>query len=111
MYPKGYIHAMYTVVVTDTFRKWYEALDDRRARMRIAARLDQMEAGKLGDWKSVGGAVSELRIAYGPGYRLYFTRRGLHVVVMLAGGDKSTQPADIRRAQRLARSLEDGDRT
>jgi putative addiction module killer protein len=96
---------MYSVVITQKFRKWFEGLNDRRARMRIAARLDQAQSGNLGDVKSVGGAVSEMRIAYGPGYRRYFTRRGFEVIVMLGGGDKSTQPSDIRRAKMLLKQL------
>jgi putative addiction module killer protein len=83
-----------------------DALRDRRAQVRIAARLRHIEAGNLGDWKSVGGEVSEMRVAYGPGYRLYFTRRGSILIVMLAGGDKSTQTRDIQRAQRIVKELE-----
>ena len=98
---------MYIVVTTDTFQKWYEALYDRRAQMRIAARLDQVETGSLGDWRSVGEGVSELRVAHGPGYRLYFARRGQQVILMLGGGDKSTQTTDIRRAQKLAKLLKE----
>jgi len=96
---------MLTVVLTTQFREWFEDLSDRKARMRIAARLDQAECGNLGDWKSVGDGVSEMRIAFGPGYRLYFMRRGQVVIVMLGGGDKSSQQQDIRRAQRLASEL------
>ena len=79
---------------------------DFRAQVRIAARLRLAEAGSLGDWKSVGGEVSEMRVDYGPGYRLYFTRRGSVLIVMLAGGDKSTQTRDIKRAQRIVKELE-----
>jgi putative addiction module killer protein len=96
---------MFTVVITDSFREWFEEVSDRKTRMRIAARLDQAEAGNLGDWKAVGDGVSEMRIAFGPGYRLYFMRRGQVVIVMLGGGDKSSQTSDIRRAQRLAKEL------
>ncbi len=74
--------------------------------MRIAARLRLAEAGNLGDWKSVGGEVSEMKVNFGPGYRLYFTRRGSILIVMLAGGDKSTQARDIKRAQRILKELE-----
>lgn len=70
------------------------------------ARLRQAEAGNLGDWKAVGGEVSEMRVNFGPGYRLYFVRRGRILIVMLAGGDKSTQTADIRRARRILDQLE-----
>ena len=74
--------------------------------MRIVARLRFVEAGSLGDWKALGGEVSEMRVDVGPGYRLYFTRRGSIVIVMLAGGDKSTQARDIKRAQRIVKELE-----
>ena len=76
------------------------------SQVRIAARLRLAEAGNLGDWKSVGGEVSEMRVDFGPGYRLYFTRRGNILIVMLAGGDKSTQTRDIQRAQRILNHLE-----
>lgn len=74
--------------------------------MRIAARLRLAEAGNLGDWKAVGGEVSEMRVDFGPGYRLYFTRRDSILIVMLAGGDKSSQARDIKRAQRILSQLE-----
>jgi putative addiction module killer protein len=97
---------MFTVQLTSQFEEWLDQLDDRRAQVRIAARLRQAEAGNLGDWKSVGGEISELRVNFGPGYRLYFTRRGKILIVMLAGGDKSSQAADIRRAKRILDQLE-----
>ena len=91
------------------FRDWLDGLADRRAQLRIVARLRLAEAGNLGDWKAVGGSVAEMRVDVGPGYRLYFTRRGRELIIMLAGGDKGSQTRDIVRAQRLARALE-GDR-
>lgn len=97
---------MYTLLQTEEFREWLDALADKRAQLRIAARLRLVEAGSLGDWKSVGGEVSELRVDAGPGYRLYFTRRGKILVIMLAGGDKSSQKRDIKLAQRIAQELE-----
>ncbi len=97
---------MFTVQLTSQFEEWLDGLDDRRAQVRIAARLRHAEAGNLGDWKSVGGEISEMRVNFGPGYRLYFTRRGKLLIVMLAGGDKSSQAADIRRAKRLLDQLE-----
>ena len=97
---------MYTVLQTDEFQTWLDELSDRRAQIRIAARLRLVEAGSLGDWASVGGLVSELRVDFGPGYRLYFTRRGNLLVIMLAGGNKSSQKRDIRRAQKIASELE-----
>ncbi len=97
---------MYTVLQTQEFQDWLDALRDRHAQARIAARIRLAEAGNLGDWKSVGGEVSEMRIAFGPGYRLYFARRGSIIIVMLAGGDKSSQSRDIKRAQNLLKELE-----
>jgi len=97
---------MYTLYQTQEFQDWLDGLNDRRAQIRIAARLRLAEAGNLGDWQPVGGAVSELRIDFGPGYRLYFTRRGKLLIVMLAGGDKSSQKRDIKRAQGIAAKLE-----
>lgn len=97
---------MYTLRLTQEFQDWLDALKDLRAQIRIVARLRLAEAGNLGDWKPVGGEVSEMRVAVGPGYRLYFTRRGNLLIIMLAGGDKSTQSRDIRRAQRILKQLE-----
>ena len=97
---------MFTVRQTQEFQDWLDALKDLRAQVRIAARLRLAEAGSLGDWKTVGGEVSEMRVDVGPGYRLYFTRRGSILIVMLAGGDKSTQARDIKRAQRILKELE-----
>ena len=97
---------MFTVRQTQEFQAWLDALKDMRAQVRIAARLRLAEAGNLGDWKSVGGEVSEMRVDVGPGYRLYFTRRASILIVMLAGGDKSSQARDIKRAQRILRELE-----
>ena len=97
---------MFTVRQTQEFQDWLDALKDLRAQVRIAARLRLAEAGSLGDWKTVGGEVSEMRVDAGPGYRLYFTRRGSILIVMLAGGDKSTQARDIKRAQRILKELE-----
>lgn len=77
------------------------------AQLRIAARLRQAEAGSLGDWQPIEGEVSEMRVHFGPGYRLYFVRRGRVVVVMLNAGDRSSQKRDIRRAVRLAAELGD----
>ncbi|WP_159586393.1 type II toxin-antitoxin system RelE/ParE family toxin [Chelativorans xinjiangense] len=87
---------------TETFRKWRERLKDRRARTLIASRLDRLAYGHTGDVSPVGNGVSELRIHYGPGYRIYFTQRGDKIIVLLCGGDKSTQTKDIKAAKRLA---------
>lgn len=98
---------MYTVFQTEEFVAWLDDLKDKRAQLRIAARLRQTEAGSLGDWQPVDGGVSEMRIHYGPGYRLYFVRRGRVVVVILNAGDKASQKRDIRRAMRLAAEVGD----
>lgn len=97
---------MYVLRQTQEFQDWLDELKDLRAKLRIVARLRLAEAGNLGDWKTVGGDVSEMRIHFGPGYRLYFTRRGGLLIVMLAGGDKATQDRDIKRARRILEELE-----
>lgn len=96
---------MYTVRLTEGFAAWLDDLKDKRAQVRIVARLRQAESGSLGDWQPVEGEVSEMRVHYRPGYRLYFVRRGQVLVVMLNAGDKSTQRRDIRRALKLAIEL------
>jgi putative addiction module killer protein len=96
---------VFTVRLTVEFQAWLDDLGDKRAQVRIAARLRQAEGGNLGDWASVRGELSEMRVHFGPGYRLYFTRRGGVLIIMLAGGDKSSQIRDIRRAQRIAAEL------
>lgn len=90
---------------TETFSIWLDDLRDLRARARVQARIERLAGGNPGDVKPVGEGVSELRIDYGPGYRVYFTRQKREFVILLAGGDKSTQAADIRTALRLARDL------
>ena len=90
---------------TDVFAQWLDELRDIRARARVQARIQRLAAGNPGDVKPVGEGVSEMRIDYGPGYRVYFTRRGNEVLILLAGGDKSTQDNDIKTAQGLARNL------
>jgi putative addiction module killer protein len=96
---------MVEVRQTQVFIAWFDGLKDRHARARIAARLRRLSLGNPGDAKPVGSGVSELRIDYGPGYRVYFTRRGEILIVLLCGGDKRTQDRDIVRAIALARSL------
>ena len=91
---------------TSAFAEWISNLRDRNAQAVIAARLARIEVGNFGDSKSVGGRVSELRINVGPGYRVYYTRREAQVVVMLGGGDKSSQARDIRKAQELAEAID-----
>jgi putative addiction module killer protein len=90
---------------TENFAKWLDGLRDIRARARILVRIERLASGNPGDVKAVGEGVSELRINYGPGYRVYFKRRGQKVIVLLAGGDKSTQVKDIKTALRLAQNL------
>ena len=90
---------------TDIFAEWLDGLRDIQARARIQARIERLAAGNPGDFEPVGEGVSELRINYGPGYRVYFKRRGQELIILLAGGDKSTQAKDIKAALRLARNL------
>jgi putative addiction module killer protein len=90
---------------TEVFARWFESLRDRRARARIDARIRRLSLGNPGDVRPVGEGVSELRIDYGPGYRVYFVQREQTLVVLLAGGDKDSQTRDIKTALRLAREL------
>ena len=87
---------------TDAFRKWERRLKDQKVRALIAARLFRLANGLVGDVSSVGGGISELRIHHGPGYRIYFQQRGETIIVLLCGGDKSTQTRDIAVAKRLS---------
>lgn len=90
---------------TEVYATWFAKLRDRQARARIDVRIRRLSLGNPGDVKPVGEGVSELRIDYGPGYRVYFVQRGSTVVVLLAGGDKGTQNRDIQTALELARNL------
>ena len=90
---------------TETYAQWIDNLRNLQARARIQVRIERLAAGNPGDVRAVGEGVSELRIDYGPGYRVYFTKRGREVVILLAGGDKTTQSADIKAALRLSRNL------
>ncbi len=96
---------MIAIRQTEVFAVWFRDLRDRRARARIQVRIDRLALGNPGDVRPVGEGVSELRIDYGPGYRVYFVRHGEAVIVLLAGGDKRTQAQDIDTALRLARFL------
>jgi len=94
------------VVQSATFAKWLSKLNDRNARARIQVRIDRLALGNPGDAKSVGRGVSEMRIDYGPGYRVYFAQCGKIIVVLLCGGTKKTQQADIERAIEIAKEVE-----
>lgn len=90
---------------TEVFARWLDGLRDIQARARIQARIERLAAGNPGHVKPVGEGVSELRIDYGPGYRVYFRKRGRELIILLAGGDKGSQSSDIKTALRLARNL------
>ena len=96
---------MIEVRKTEVYARWLDGLRDARARARVLVRVERLAAGNLGDVRPVGEGVSELRIDYGPGYRVYFRKQGRTVVILLAGGDKRTQDRDIATALRLARNL------
>ncbi len=96
---------MIEVRKTDVFVQWLDGLRDIQARARVQARIERLATGNPGDVEPVGEGVSELRINYGPGYRVYYKKRGRELVILLAGGDKNTQAKDIKAALRLARNL------
>ena len=98
---------MYTVIQLPEFADWLQDLKDRPTRIRLANRLRKAQLGNLGDVKQVGGSVWEMREFFGPGWRMYYILQGELLIVMLGGGDKSTQSADIARVVALAASLED----
>ena len=98
---------MKSIYTTDVFDAWFEHLRDKQAARRIQARIDRAEEGNFGDCSPVGDGVSEMRIHFGPGYRVYFAQRGLEIVTLLAGGDKSTQAKDIKTAIGLAQQLKE----
>ena len=93
---------------TPEFRNWLATLRDKQAAARIQIRLDRLALGLFGDVKPVGAGLSELRVDYGPGYRVYFVQRGKVLVIILCGGDKRTQAADIEQAKAMAKDLGDG---
>lgn len=96
---------MFEIRKTEIYAQWLDELRDIRARARIQVRVERLAGGNAGDAKPVGEGVSELRIDYGPGYRVYFTKHGRDVIILLAGGDKGTQSTDIKTVLRLARNL------
>jgi putative addiction module killer protein len=104
-YPKLYKPPMKTILTTEVFDCWFAGLRDKHAAARIKMRISRAELGNFGDCEPIGEGVSEMRIHCGPGYRVYFTHRGLELVILLAGGDKMTQSRDIRTALKLARDL------
>ena len=91
---------------TDVYAKWIDNLRDLQGRARILVRVERLAAGNPGDVKPVGNGVAELRVQFGPGYRVYFTQRGSDIVILLAGGEKSSQSTDIQTALQLAKNLE-----
>ena len=97
---------MKTVLRTSTFADWLDGLRDPRAKARILVRIDRMQDGNPGDVAPVGEGVSEARIHHGPGYRLYFVERGNALIILLCGGDKSSQARDIAMAKRLAKEID-----
>ena len=96
---------MHSIQQTERFSKWLKALKDLAGKAQILRRLKRMEGGNFGDIKSVGENVHEMRIHFGPGYRIYFTSRGEEIVILLCGGDKDSQDADIRHAKDIAKDL------
>lgn len=98
---------MNIIYTTEIFDAWFSNLKDKQAARRIQARIDRAEEGNLGDHKAVGEGVSEMRIHHGPGFRVYFTQHGTEIVILLVGGDKSSQARDIATAQALARQLKE----
>jgi len=104
-YPIFYNLYVKIIHITDTFNDWLTSLRDKQAVRRVQMRIDRAEDGNFGDCAPVGEGVSEMRIHYGPGYRVYFVQCSLEIVILLAGGDKSTQNQDIKTALALARQL------
>jgi putative addiction module killer protein len=107
VYPIGYDITMIEIRKTDTFAKWIDGLQNIHTRARILVRIERLAAGTPGDVKPVGEGVSEMRIDYGPGYRVYFKNIGQKMVILLAGGDKSSQSKDIKTALRLSHNLQE----
>jgi len=105
VYPSGYTLSVIEIRKTDIYAKWLDGLRDISARARILVRIERLAAGKPGDVRPVGEGVSELRVDYGPGYRVYFIQQGQKVVILLSGGDKRTQAKDIKTALLLAHNL------
>lgn len=98
---------MFRIRKTDVYANWLDGLNDLTGRARILVRIERLAAGHPGDIKSVGDGVNELRMHFGPGYRVYFTQSGREIVILLAGGDKSSQSTDIKTALKLAKNLKE----
>ena len=107
MYPFGYNYFVYTFLRTEEFDDWLRNLKDPVGKARILARIDSAELGNFGDSESVGDGISEMRIHVGPGYRVYYSRTGKVIYLLLCGGDKPTQKKDIKMAKAILNSLED----
>ncbi len=97
---------MYFIKQTNIFSQWLNKLKDIKGKVSILRRVDRMKYGNFGDYKYVGDGVSELRIAFGPGYRIYYTKQESQVIILLVGGDKSSQNSDIRKAKKILEELE-----
>ena len=104
MYVITYSMSLMDIRRTDDFIQWFQKLRDTRARFRIYKRIERLAEGNLGDVKHIGEGVSEMRIDYGPGYRVYYNDTGKEIIILLCGGDKSTQEADIVRAKVIAKN-------
>jgi putative addiction module killer protein len=104
-YPFGYCVAVYQLQSTEIFDQWLRNLQDRKGLARILARLESAQLGNLGDVKAVGGGIREMRVHVGPGYRVYFVQTGRVLLLLLCGGDKSTQVRDIAKARHIRRGL------
>jgi len=97
---------MYEIKSTKTFSHWLMKLKDLKGRIAVARRIERMEYGNFGDVKSIGASISELRIQTGPGYRVYFTKREEQIIILLVGGDKSTQSKDIEKAKKILKEMD-----
>ena len=106
MYPMRYTVNMATVRETENFKKWIRGLKDKIAQSLITARIRRISSGNFGDAKPVSDGICELRIDYGPGYRVYFTQRGREIIILLCGGVKTGQAGNIQTAKRIAKNLE-----
>lgn len=94
------------IITTEQFEQWYKAIQDVRSRRKITLRIERLKVGNFGDWKSVGDGVFELRISFGPGFRVYFARKGNTLVVLLFRGDKDSQSKDIQKAREIWKDIE-----